>query len=1692
MTVKNQMKRMFKAIAVLLLLSSAPLFAQNPNMITNGEFETNGGYTSQYQRTYGANVVEAGHYAIDNTTANHGGGGGWPTLNGSTGRFMLVNGLGGSENPTTVVWTTQQPISVVNNTYYTFSCKVVNLNVVVQGQINPAKLQLKINGEPVGAVNQLPSDNNWHTWTVEWYSGNANQAVIQIVDMYTNSSGLGDDYALDNMVFKLHDGYSLEANGFTVSYCGETTPISIDLSGHYDMSYPSSLPNGNNSPSMQVKIRKADYYTWSTNITTYHGAASVGSGNIIQYTPNEGFYGQDSFQYQISRFGLESYATITIDVGAVPSNCTPQGLPTLICISDVSSFNPSATWDPIETNITSGWQYKKVGVTDWQESYTFQNWVQQWGGVGEYSIRFFAQNSCTGNGFVYSEPFNFNICDIPVLNWGSNSPPSTICTGSEEPLVSIITNYNICEPTWQYKRGNNNWENFGCDWGSFDLQEGDQVRFLLNYNACSGSPLILQPSINVVSGPVFNTTNVTSSFASGYYCPGSQVTLPPIQPNWYQGFGMVDNYGWYYVNYNPSGSPTYEPISGSTITLNESKSVTPCLYSSQCGGLTPFFPAFDLVVWDGPSIQGLENLPDSLGPVCSGTTLSSILPELSPGGHYLDNGFGWEISSGQSQTGFSSNLPTQLSPEYNGRWIRYHVQKDCTLHNDAFSDPIRLWVGAAPTLNTSQIEPFGTVCDRTLVASLGVDVHVTNWNLFHNDESFEGWEVYLNGTWTGFTQFELNYDGCQVRYRAYNECGESIVTAGVVHVTEGPSFNTPGEPLDFADYYCDGEYLTTPTPPSFDPHGINVNDNYWAYFDGIEYNRIYPTSPPQLDENWNGNQITYVLESDCGGEIYYPTPHTLVVKGNPVVHSIALNGSTTFCVGTPISLNVDIDWHLCTQNEASSWQYAPADQPYNYFNFNPIAGIPEAGTFLVNYHAVANECYFDAICSNPLTVTVEAAPEFVNPDPLGELDRFCEGDPLALPEDPGMVGHVEDSTWQISETTDQYGAYRPIPGDVLTLTLGDDGRWLRYYAIGCNVPLISNVVEIHVDGKPWEEYSIVESICKGQRLSPQLENSNDYPVTQREWKREFVSSGEVVFFEPDEDTFDEEGDYRIYYRVGNSCGWYPDDDFEGPFPLNVTAGPEFDNSTLPPAQYVCEGTTVGELLSGITPPSLVDPDVPHDSLGWYISDQPVELSTVITESNHGDELRYGVSSVVCDAPVYSSGILLHVYGRPVVTQMPSIDWEFCDGDDASHLPDPVINDHNGGEYVTGQWQLQSQDGSWGNLPTTWNAGHNGAQIRYHLEHTECSNLSYDSQSMMVSVYTAPIINDDDLPTNNLITICTGGPLGIDEPDVYPEQNVSFWQVSANGTDWSTALEGHTFYPDHVNNFFDGMYLRYHAESTRCPNLVDDSEIYTIQLFDSPSINDNAWPKLVQYCSGGSLGIDVPSGLPGEWQVSVDGTNWDAELEGHPFDQNHIDDFFDGKLLRYFVHSSCGDAVSKVLTLRLMAAINMPIIGETQVAMMNSFWPGIYDYYVDSTTLVQPVVWWLEGADWRLDTLGMARCLVYVNSIGTAVLHARVTNELCSNDFEVTLPINATYFGVEEDDAKKVEVYPNPTRNTVTIEAEGIESIRLINMMGQVLEMHECNGLDSVVLNLNGYTPSVYLLEIKTVNGTAKKRLILSR
>ena len=167
-----------------------------------------------------------------------------------------------------------------------------------------------------------------------------------------------------------------------------------------------------------------------------------------------------------------------------------------------------------------------------------------------------------------------------------------------------------------------------------------------------------------------------------------------------------------------------------------------------------------------------------------------------------------------------------------------------------------------------------------------------------------------------------------------------------------------------------------------------------------------------------------------------------------------------------------------------------------------------------------------------------------------------------------------------------------------------------------------------------------------------------------------------------------------------------------------------------------------------------------------------------------------------------------------------------------------------------------------------------------------------------------------------------------------------------------------------------------------------------------------------------------------------------------------------------------------------------ISGLSDVFVTSNLINGIYRYEINPDEVQGTIEWSLSNPDWQIVEAHDYYCSVFVGTPGSAMLSAKFRTTECG-EIEREFVINAGFFGVGEQ-AIEVNVFPNPTKGTVTVEAEDIESIRLTNMMGQVLEIHECGGSDSVMLSLNGYAPSVYMLEVKTVNGMVKKRLVLCR
>lgn len=109
--------------------------------------------------------------------------------------------------------------------------------------------------------------------------------------------------------------------------------------------------------------------------------------------------------------------------------------------------------------------------------------------------------------------------------------------------------------------------------------------------------------------------------------------------------------------------------------------------------------------------------------------------------------------------------------------------------------------------------------------------------------------------------------------------------------------------------------------------------------------------------------------------------------------------------------------------------------------------------------------------------------------------------------------------------------------------------------------------------------------------------------------------------------------------------------------------------------------------------------------------------------------------------------------------------------------------------------------------------------------------------------------------------------------------------------------------------------------------------------------------------------------------------------------------------------------------------------------------------------------------------------------GQAVLTAAPIAE-CNNgsgslDIEVK---NST--SVNEYDLN-ASIYPNPTNGNVTIKAEGMQRLTVVNELGQVVYDAEVNG-DSATLNMSAFGTGVFMVRIYAENGVGVKRVTVIR
>ena len=186
-----------------------------------------------------------------------------------------------------------------------------------------------------------------------------------------------------------------------------------------------------------------------------------------------------------------------------------------------------------------------------------------------------------------------------------------------------------------------------------------------------------------------------------------------------------------------------------------------------------------------------------------------------------------------------------------------------------------------------------------------------------------------------------------------------------------------------------------------------------------------------------------------------------------------------------------------------------------------------------------------------------------------------------------------------------------------------------------------------------------------------------------------------------------------------------------------------------------------------------------------------------------------------------------------------------------------------------------------------------------------------------------------------------------------------------------------------------------------------------------------------------------------------------------------------------------DSIVHCLNLTVTEAEQIGTIGGNhEVYVASNLITGVYRYDIDTEGIIGIVEWSLSNAEWSVVEAATGYCRILVSTPGYAVLTARFETAICGI-MERQFNIHAGFFGVDESGVE-VSIYPNPTKGSVTIEAEGIKSVRLINMMGQTLDWVEYDCSNTTTLNLYGFEPSVYLFEIVTINGIVKRRVVVCR
>lgn len=86
-----------------------------------------------------------------------------------------------------------------------------------------------------------------------------------------------------------------------------------------------------------------------------------------------------------------------------------------------------------------------------------------------------------------------------------------------------------------------------------------------------------------------------------------------------------------------------------------------------------------------------------------------------------------------------------------------------------------------------------------------------------------------------------------------------------------------------------------------------------------------------------------------------------------------------------------------------------------------------------------------------------------------------------------------------------------------------------------------------------------------------------------------------------------------------------------------------------------------------------------------------------------------------------------------------------------------------------------------------------------------------------------------------------------------------------------------------------------------------------------------------------------------------------------------------------------------------------------------------------------------------------------------------------------ISIDESHVGIEEETMNTVSIYPNPATTVLNVEAEGYNTLEIVNLLGQTV--YTANATGSMQINVSNLNSGVYFVRLNGANGTTTQKFI---